>query len=270
MSERRNILIVDSDVAFSTLLQDYLERFTSYSIVCLRQGPAAVRAAATREFDLAIIDLGLYDEDGVDIARQLRQLQPDIRLILVPLEDGLLPPDAAGLDVQGVLSKPFFLPDLPGRLAEVLALPVKSLPLRSDNLPQPREQLALDANSIEVSRTIGMLSMELNADAVLLTADDRSVAHVGRLSDDEAGTLAHAVADGWRTSVHVAEILGREMLKFEQSLDGGEYLLYSLAIHGNLILSAAVPPNMPLGIIRHRAKKTAKALTSLLVKEMYD
>lgn len=269
MSERHSILIVDSNKAFATMMQDYLEQSTAYDVVSIHKGSEALNAAVSRKLDLAIVDLGLDGEDGVAIARQLRQLQPSLRLVLIPLEAGVLPPDAAGLDVQGMLSKPFFLPELPERLAEALACPFEVvLPLQdvSETVPTP-EAPVLD--SPEVNHAIAMLSMELNADAVLLTVGDRLAAHTGRLSYDEARELAHAVAEAWQTSTRVARILSKEMLRFEQSVEGGEYLFYSLAINGDLILSAAVPSSIPLGIIRHRAKKTADTLYGLVGEEKY-
>jgi hypothetical protein len=108
------------------------------------------------------------------------------------------------------------------------------------------------------------LTKEVNADAALLTAGGELVAHTGRLSSEEVGALAQAVAESWRTSVRVAEILGREQLRFEQSTEGGGYLFYSHAVAQDVILSVALRAHVPLGIIRHRTKEAAETIRGLI------
>jgi len=92
------------------------------------------------------------------------------------------------------------------------------------------------------------------------------IAHTGRLSAEEADGLAQIVGESWQTSARVAQILGREQLRFEQSVEGGEHMFYSLAVTQDIILSAALGTSMPLGIIRHQAKTTADALRVLIEK----
>jgi predicted regulator of Ras-like GTPase activity (Roadblock/LC7/MglB family) len=106
------------------------------------------------------------------------------------------------------------------------------------------------------------LAQEINAEAVILTCGGGLIAHAGRLSVEEANGLAQVVGENWRTSARVARILGQEQLRFEQSVEGGEHMFYSLAIAEDIILSAALSISMPLGMIRHRAKLTAEALRS--------
>ena len=90
------------------------------------------------------------------------------------------------------------------------------------------------------------------------------LAHTGRLGAEEADRLAQVADESWRTSARVAQILGREQLRFEQSVEGGEHLFYSLAVAEDIILSAALRANVPLGMIRHRAKETADRLRAMI------
>ena len=108
------------------------------------------------------------------------------------------------------------------------------------------------------------LAQEVNADTVLLTSGGELVAHTGRLAVEEANELANAVTDSWRTSVNIAEILGLDQSRFEQSTEGGGYLFYSLAVIDDLILSVAVRAGVPLGMVRHRTKSAVEALRSML------
>jgi len=106
------ILIVDSNTAFATMLQESLEQGGEYRATMATSGDEALQALTAADFDLAIVDLGLSDPDGATLARALRQQRPDLRLMLIPLVGEEPPPELADLDVQGTLPKPFFLPEL--------------------------------------------------------------------------------------------------------------------------------------------------------------
>lgn len=264
------ILIVDSNEAFTTVLQESLEQGGEYRATVTTGGDEALRTLAAAEFDLAIVDLGLTDPDGATVARTLRQQRADLRLMLIPLVGEEVPSELADLDVQGILPKPFFLPELPGRIADALAQPVGEAPgiakavepeTASDRLALLRERIP------EIVQLMTTLSWEINAEAVILTCGGRLAARTGRLSAEEANALAQTVAESWRTSARVAQILGREQRRFEQSVEGGEHMFYSLAVAEDIVLSAALPASVPLGIIRHRAKETVDALRDLMNRE---
>lgn len=275
MSNEYSILIVDSNVAFATILRESLEQGGRYRPTVTTNGDEALQALAATEFDLAIIDLGLADQDGARLARTMRQQKADLRLMLIPLEGEELLPELADLDVQGVLPKPFFFPELPGRVAAALGLaedetpdtagavapeiaPVRPVVSSEDRLAVLREHLD------EAIQKMTLLSQEVNAEAVILTCGGKLLAHTGRLAAEEADRLAQVADESWRASARVAQILGREQLRFEQSVEGGEHLFYSLAVAEGIILSAAIRANVPLGMIRHRAKGTADALRTLI------
>ncbi len=288
MSNEHSVLIVDSDVAFATILQESLERSGEYHVTVTTSGDEALQALATADFDLVIVDMGLTDPDGATLARALRQQQADLRLMLIPLMGEELPPELTDLDVQGILPKPFFFPELPGRIADALARPVGGGPVTAETpgiaeavepetvSAQPvvsgAERLAAVRECISEERmpesvqVMTALAQEINAEAVILTCGGGLIAHAGRLSAEEANGLAQAVAESWRTSARVAQILGREQLRFEQSVEGSEYMFYSLAVTEDIILSAALRASIPLGMLRHRAKATADALRTLMNK----
>jgi len=119
--------------------------------------------------------------------------------------------------------------------------------------PPPDRLAVLRERAPEIVRVMIALSQEINAEGVILTRGEELIAHAGRLSAGEAE------AESWRTSARVAQILGRKQLRFEQSVEGGEYVFYSLAVIEDIILSTALHVNVPLGIIRHRAKEAVEA-----------
>ncbi len=307
MSHISSILIVDSNEAFATILKEGIEQAEEFQATVISDGNEALQMVGSTLFDLVIVDMGLTDPDGADLARTLREQAPDLRLMLIPLMGEDLSPSVADLDVQGVLTKPFFFPELPGIISGALnrnvgqTLPTEpppateppaAVPATSEETPSPPppapaipsltpvEGAALDAASAQrlsevcamissrqmqhITQAMSRLTQDVGADVVILTCSGGLISHAGRLSVEEAESLAQIVGENWRTSARVAKILGQEQLRFEQSVEGGEHMFYSLALTEDIILSAALSTTVPLGMIRHSAKSTADALRRVL------
>ncbi|HNT74511.1 MAG TPA: response regulator [Anaerolineae bacterium] len=118
-------------------------------------------------------------------------------------------------------------------------------------------------NRLRVERLMGNLAQELGADAVLLTYGGGLLTWVGGLTQGEAESISRAVVHGWRTSAQVARILGREQVRFEQSIAGDDYMLYALSVEVNAIIAVAVRGAAPLGLLRHRARSAAEEIARL-------
>ena len=268
MNHEPSILIVDTDVAFATMLQESLEQDGAYRAIVVTNQDEALEALDEADMQLAIVDLGLADPDGATLARSLRQHQPDLRLILIPLMGEEIPPELADLPVQGLLPKPFFLPELPGRIADALAQPLGEPPVE---IVEERLVVGEDARLADLQErmpdmvhNMAVLAQDIHATAVILTCGETLVAYTGQITAALAQELAQAVAESWSISARVAEILGREHRHFEQSVEGGEHIFYSLSVSEDIILSAALRVDVPLGMIRHRTKATAEVLRALL------
>ena len=124
-----------------------------------------------------------------------------------------LPDEVVSLGLQGILPKPFFLPDIPSQIKEVLSRPVKALPNGSGRAGVKVESSAeitpletavptaaagptsepasavpaaellahLASESQRLTDHLRYLSNELNAEAVLLTYGAELVAYAGQL-----------------------------------------------------------------------------------------
>lgn len=261
MSQQR-ILIVDANEGFAALLREEVERMGGMSADVVSTGQDALRATMANRYVLAIVDMDLPDLPAPQLVRALRSEHPDLRLMVIPLEGDEVPAELADLPIQGTLSKPFFLPELPDRIRQALAAPLE-VQKEPEKEAQPAAPKAEDFRAAVLSR-MSQLAQEVGAEAVLLIRGGELIAHVGRMSENGLSALTSLVADAWQASTRVAQILGKESLRFEQSIEGAEYLLYSLAITEDLILSVVVAGKVPLGIIRHRAKETAEEIRKLL------
>ncbi len=255
----KRILIADANESFAALLQQEVEGM-GMRVDLVVNGHDALRATTAADYAMAIVDMGLPDLPAAQLVRALRQEHPDLRLMVIPLEGEEIPAELADVPIQGTLPKPFFLPELPERIQQALSRPMTTqAPAEKVPPHAPAEAAVPDALPL-----MSRLAQELGAEAVLLIRGGELVAYTGRMGENGVAALTSLVSDAWRASTRVAQILGKEQLRFEQSIEGAEYLLYSLAITENLILSVVVAGKVPLGMIRHRAKETAEEIRRIL------
>lgn len=77
--ERERILIVEDDLRLADALQRELGR--GYDTVVVNSGREALFRAETERFDLIVLDLGLPDLDGLEVAEQLAGNDADILML---------------------------------------------------------------------------------------------------------------------------------------------------------------------------------------------
>jgi ActR/RegA family two-component response regulator/predicted regulator of Ras-like GTPase activity (Roadblock/LC7/MglB family) len=300
------ILIVDSDVAFATILKEGIETGGEYEVALVTTALKARNIAAQGHLTMAIVDMVLEGEDSLELLQTLRERHPQLRLMVIPVDS--LPAEVISLGIQGTLSKPFFLPDIPSQIEAALSRPVGASPMEDEQMEDEQAEAAVEASgktgdlpativetpapealptlpsepsspvpsaemrahlaseSHRLTNQLRYLSRELNADAVLLTYGTELVAYAGHFGRADAERLAQVVSESWQASARVAAALGREQVRFEQSLHEGEdYLLYSLATATEIVLSVALRSDRPLGMIRYNTKQTAQELEPLLL-----
>ncbi len=275
------VLIGDPNEAFATLLGEELER-QGYEVVRAGDEEEARAAARRHRFDLAIIDMGL--EAPLSLARDLRRAQRDLRLMLIPLMGQSLDEEVeAQLSIQGLLPKPFFLPDLPAMIEAALQAPitpkgvgamVSESPESVEEVPTPSSSVEaestsrpnraqLQANLSQIRHLLDDLAREVSAHAVLLTYGDEIALWVGSLPQETIQAVADAVLQGRQTSAAIAYALGREPTRFEESISGGDYMLYAVSVAPHAILAIAIQGTTSLGLLRLNARSIAREIAPL-------
>ncbi|MCH8095434.1 MAG: response regulator, partial [Chloroflexi bacterium] len=68
----RTVLLVEDEVKIVRLARDYLER-GGFEVLAASNGEAALATFRAHRPDLAVLDLGLPDMDGLDVLRALRR-----------------------------------------------------------------------------------------------------------------------------------------------------------------------------------------------------
>ena len=263
------VLIIDADESFAALLKEGLEADREYQAVAYTDGIVALDAIRSGAYDLVILDLGIESLLPIALLREIRDCRPDVPVLVIPVDGDVVPQELVPFNIKGVLTKPFFLPELPARIAEALGRPapaptpiapkaapdssIRSLPSRA--LPRIR----LPQYDSRVSDALQALADALIAEVVLLTDGNTLTAFAGALSQTDADHLA-------RTLLESGPARGgaREQIQFGQSaLDHSERLFYSLDFAEGLVLSAVVRPDASLHVIRAQVRQTVQMLLTL-------
>ncbi len=90
---------------------DHILRRSGIVSVTATTGQEALRLAARQRFRLAFVDAKLPDAEGLELARRIREANPEIRIVLVSGyfygDDPVVREAAAAGVIDGFVSKPF-------------------------------------------------------------------------------------------------------------------------------------------------------------------
>ena len=116
MSPRR-VLILDDDEGNRVLL-DVAIRTRGFVGDCAGTRKAALALARQNSYDIALLDVNLPDMNGLEVARQLRERDPNVVLIIATIEDDdTTLKRAQAYDCDVYMVKPFDLDKLLNLLA---------------------------------------------------------------------------------------------------------------------------------------------------------
>jgi CheY-like chemotaxis protein len=105
-SRLRSILVVDDHPEFLRVLATILED-AGFQVFTALSGREATAIASEHPIDLLITDLGMPDEDGIEIIRRLKKQHRQLKVIAMSGTFGLEMFDAAQiLGADATLSKP--------------------------------------------------------------------------------------------------------------------------------------------------------------------
>lgn len=119
MSEKVHILVVDDEPDIRESFQEYLE-INGYRVTCADGAATARRVVDENAIDLALLDISMPGEDGLSLARYLRE-HTELAIIMVASAGDVMD-RVIGIEVgaDDYLAKPVDLRELVARVAAVL------------------------------------------------------------------------------------------------------------------------------------------------------
>lgn len=117
------VLVVEDDRMVGAAVVQALKD-AAYAVDWVTDGMAAIEAAETEQYDVALLDLGLPVTDGRDVLRQLRSKGRRLPVIIVTARDGVDDRiDGLDLGADDYLVKPFEVRELLARMRAILRRP---------------------------------------------------------------------------------------------------------------------------------------------------
>lgn len=116
-----SILLVEDDPNLGMVLQEYLQIKGGYEVMLCTDGEQALKTFYSHTFDLCIFDVMLPKKDGFSLARELREVNSDIRIIFATAK-GMLEDKTEGYESGGddYITKPFRIEELLLRIQALL------------------------------------------------------------------------------------------------------------------------------------------------------
>jgi two-component system OmpR family response regulator len=195
-SLRAHILVVDDDPQIRSLLNEYLSG-NGLRVSTASTGAEAMKALGEEAIDLVILDLRLADEDGMSIARDLRQRLEIPVIMLTGVRDEADRVMGLELGADDYVTKPFSPRELLARIRTVLrrsrqapAQPASTREVRVYRFGDFELNLRTRRLKHLDGRPIGLTSGEFNLLVALLAAPGRILSRdqlieASRMHDNE-------------------------------------------------------------------------------------
>lgn len=274
------VLIADPDPSYAAMIQQVLQETKRFEASAVSTGAEAISLATKLQPDIVLLESSLEDFSLRDAVTVLRRSQPNLPIVVVLPFGGQALPDAAKyFDVQGILSKPLYIPELQNEIDVALTKPVNGVtppPRKAETAtsaqanveakPTPSQAAKPKAPQPpawlnDVSRAaqyLTTLTLESSAEAAMLMRDHELIAFAGQPSKEEAEELARLVAASWAKDGGASA--SGALVRFIRMASGSDYLVYSSLVAEEVVLSMAFQAETPLGQIRKQAKRATTAL----------
>jgi REP element-mobilizing transposase RayT len=242
-----------------------LEDTAAYTPTLYANPAQALEEARTRAFDVTILDADFESQALPKLAAALRDTNPEMRIVVAPVEDRPNDPVLDELHADAILDSPFYLPNLiealEGLFGPLEQRDVRTLHSSAGGRPPRRNQArtaqpAPDwlADVSQAAQYLTRLTLESASQAALITRGDEIWAYAGQLPQKAADELGRAVAEHWEDEADLARFV-------HLNATGADYMMYATSLGGDYVLAMAFDAEMPFSQMRAQAGQMAEALT---------
>jgi len=139
------LLLVEDEIYILSALEKGLKK-DGYAIDCAKNGSEAAELADINDYDLIVLDLNLPDFSGLEVLKQVRLKNPNVRVLIVSanrsIEDRI---NGLDLGANDYMTKPFDFQELKARIRALLRRDFASRP---NNIIEGDFEIDLSAKKI--------------------------------------------------------------------------------------------------------------------------
>ncbi|MCS6893160.1 MAG: ATP-binding protein [Deltaproteobacteria bacterium] len=118
--EKLEVLLVDDDENVREVLKMGL-RYAGFNVVAAENHDSALEIAKSQRLDLAVVDIIMPGKSGLETARELILIQPNLKFIII---SGYSPPETIeafkSMGIKSFLNKPFAIDELTAEILKVI------------------------------------------------------------------------------------------------------------------------------------------------------
>lgn len=251
-----NVLVATPHAAFGELLRLSLEDSGKYRVQIVG---TAGDVQALPGLRAVILDCDLKGEESAELAARLQKNLPDLKLIWIPLNNDPQSPAVQGLPVDGIVKRPFYLPDLLEMMDHLLGgpPPTRCPPASAALAPTQGEPVGELPAWLDQGVLLNLLS-DSDAQGALAVARGGCYAFGGMLPPAAADELADVVQNYWKKGSPA------DLVRFVRLVAGSsDYLFYITPVKQDLALGVVYPAGTALSKIRGQAGQMAQTLLAM-------
>jgi DNA-binding response OmpR family regulator len=214
------ILLIEDDAPLARALKESLVN-QQHSVTWVANGAVAIASHQNQPFDVAILDLGLPDMDGMQVLKQIKHANPLTPVLILTARDGT-EHKVQGLDLgaDDYLSKPFDMPELLARLRVIerrFGTAVgATISIQNVTIDTAASSLQVDNQLVSVSRKEWMIIKILMESAGRVMSKDRIESRLYDWGEEIASNTIE---------VHISNLRKKLPIDFIQTLRGVGYIV---------------------------------------------
>lgn len=268
------ILVATPNEGFGELISQIIKEAGGYSITLVKNGADAMKQMKIHAPALCIVDAALEDIQILDLTHQIREIEKDIFLIVIPSGGNMDTINNEEIQADGFLPVPFYNPDLLSLVEEILKKKDQKDALLNSTL---KEGVAATSNNIGFKRDrlpswlgdvsiaaqhLARLSLDSSSEAAIIIRGRDIWAFAGELSQSAAKEL------GLKVERYFVNGGGSDLAKFIHLEEtDSDYMLYATGLGEEFVLAMVFDSNIPFSQIRSQANKMANDLKNAPTQE---
>jgi CheY-like chemotaxis protein len=245
------ILAITPDSKLQDQISAHLQEGGRFQVFCASTGKEAITIAAKEPFDLAILDADTSDLPFLPLTRELIGLQPSMKLLIFPPQNNPRHPLMNGVIANGFLNKPFFGPEVNGKLIQLLNI---TSPI-SNHASNDNDLTRLWVNHPESGqKLVEQLLASTSASGGILLIHRQVASVAGAIGDNTSQNIINFLTRYW-TNIQTGELF--RYLKMDSETK--TYLVYATPLMKDVAFALIYHTNQSLIEIRSEVSHIRKA-----------